>query len=71
MHPNPWRVPYPSTVSDSRSGQKTLPASRQLNQQEGRIQALRAEVTDLKRKRDAAQAKLESTIEGLSMETDL
>ncbi|MGA3212490.1 MAG: hypothetical protein ABSD20_14380, partial [Terriglobales bacterium] len=45
--------------------------TRQLNQQEDRVQALRNEVAELHRQRDAAQAGLDKTIEGLSMEATL
>jgi len=45
--------------------------TRQLNQQEDRVQALHSEVADLHRQRDAAQAELDKTIEGLSMEATL
>jgi hypothetical protein len=44
---------------------------RELNEQEDRVQNLQREITELQAKRDAAQSKLNETIEGIEMEVTL
>jgi len=45
--------------------------TRQLNQQEDRVQALRNEMNDLKRKREQAQAQLNRSVESLALDATL
>jgi len=44
---------------------------RELNEQEDRVQSLHHEISDLQQKRDAAQSKLNETIEAMQMEVTL